>query len=209
MLSAMDAEEELRLATRDATDLAPTTTTTPDAYEREYMSGHGRVLARHRMVSGWKFNTFMGLLAAYTVASAVSTGLLAALAPLAAMGLLWLALSVLRITVSERAVKIQYALFGPTIPIDAITCVRAIRYDALRYGGWGFRRREGGRLYNMIGDGGHAVEIRWLEPDGTHAIVTAGIKDAPAVAADIRAAMEASSKALGGDPKLSALDSAT
>lgn len=164
----------------------------PDAYERDYMTGAGKILARHRMVSGWKFNGFMAGLSAFMLTGPILAGAMGTVAGYSALlATLWLGLAVLRVTVSEHHVNVQYAVFGPTIPLEAITSVAAIRYKALRHGGWGMRRRKGGRLYNMMGDGGHAVEINWLDEQGAPKMVTVGYREAEALAADIRAAMAA------------------
>ena len=61
---------------------------------------------------------------------------------------------------SERAVKIQFGLFGPTIPMEAIVNAEAISYDWKKFGGWGIGYSRGEWMYNVPGDGGRAVPSR-------------------------------------------------
>ncbi len=50
-----------------------------------------------------------------------------ALTPL--LMLIWLLFAVLRVTVTKEHVVVQYGVFGPKIPIDAITSAEEIDYD--------------------------------------------------------------------------------
>ena len=73
---------------------------------------------------------------------------------------------------------------------------KAIRYNAMSSGGWGIRRRKGGRLYNMMGDGGHAVEICYRDEAGKAHLVTVGYRKAEQLAADITRAVRQRKAAL-------------
>ena len=99
--------------------LVPVEAAPLDAYEQRYMEGQGAVLYRgKRPAPKWMqlllgSTGLVGLLMFATPAWV--TGLV-----LVPMGfLLWALFAVLRFTVSERAVKIQFGLFGPTIPTRA------------------------------------------------------------------------------------------
>jgi hypothetical protein len=156
-----------------------------DAYERQYMAGQGTVLYHgKRPAPKWLqlltgINVFVGL--GLLVTPAWATGLF--LIPVGF--LMWALFAVLRFTVSERAVKIQYGLFGPTIPTAAIESAEAIDYDWKKFGGWGIRRsRSGEWIYNMPGDGGRAVRIVWRDKKGKQRITLIGTPNPePAVAA--------------------------
>lgn len=162
-----------------------------DTYESAYMPGEGKMLARHRMVAGRTYNTFMGALMALSVIPAVISGEFLAMAITAGvMAAMWVGLGVLRVSVSEGLVNVQYGTFGPTIPVHSIVKVEAIEYSALKdFGGWGIRRGRDGWMYNMMGDGGHAVRILWRDAEGTATVTYVGMRDAVEVAANIRKAM--------------------
>ncbi|HWB78294.1 MAG TPA: hypothetical protein VG755_25185 [Nannocystaceae bacterium] len=169
----------------EPTALARAEPTTLDAYEREYMSGQGTVLYRgKRPAPKWLqlltgINVFVGL--ALLATPAWATGIF--LIPLGFV--MWALFAVLRFTISERAVKVQYGLFGPTIPTAAIESAEAIHYDWKKFGGWGIRRsRDGEWMYNMPGDGGRAVRLVWHDAQGKRRVTNIGTPDPePAVAA--------------------------
>lgn len=98
---------------------------------------------------------------------------------------LWALFSVLRLTVSEGAVNVQYGLFGPTIPTASIEHAEAVSYDWKKFGGWGIRRSfDGEWMYNMPGDGGRAVRIVWHDAKGKRRVTNIGVPDPePAVRA--------------------------
>ncbi|MEO7091805.1 MAG: hypothetical protein ABI175_01060, partial [Polyangiales bacterium] len=156
-----------------------------DEYERRYMPGDGGVLHRAKMRAPWWFFLFflvpiaIEIVAFGTLALTVPTfpkGLLLAPALLIPIfGMLALLFAVLRVTVSRKMVHVQYGLFGPKIPIDAIQSADVVSYDWKKYGGWGIRRgRDGSWAYNMVGDSGRAVKVVWTSPKGkthTHLLV--------------------------------------
>ena len=184
----------------DETALALAAENRPDAYEADYMKGEGAVLARHRMVAGRTFNLFMAAVMVAAAMPALALGEFLASGLTAAVLLAaWIGLGVLRVTVSEGAVNVQYGLIGPTIPISSLESVEAIEYNALRLGGgWGYRWTGDGWMYNMMGDGGHAIRMVWRDEDGDRKVTYVGLRDAVACAQNIRVAMEAQSRRLQG-----------
>lgn len=136
----------------------------PDAYESEYMRGEGMVLYRDKSRARWPMHAIFGAVMLLTIGTAFAgpgawVGTVVT-APL--LLLTWLLFSVLRVTVSEGHVNIQYGLFGPKIPVAAIESAEAVDYDWKRFGGWGIKvNAQGEWIYNMPGDGGRAVRIAW------------------------------------------------
>ena len=53
----------------------------------------------------------------------------------------------------------QYGLFGPKIPIDAITSAVEIDYDWTKTSNGIHMGPDGSSVYNMFGDGAHGVKI--------------------------------------------------
>ncbi len=138
----------------------------PDEYERRYMSDKGEVLFRDRATAPRQFFTIMGATVIASIGAALAVPdmrdimlpVLAIQVPL--MSALALTMMALRTTVTTEVVQIQYGLWGPTIPIDAIESCEAISYSFWRTGGWGIRRSlDGTYVYNMLGDGQRAAEI--------------------------------------------------
>lgn len=113
----------------------------PDAYEAEYMRGEGMVLYRDKSRAPRTLHAIfvaaMMLTAATAFAGAGSWVGTAVAMPMLAT--IWLLFSVLRVTVSEGHVNLQYGLFGPKIPISAIESAEAVEYDWKQFGGWGIR----------------------------------------------------------------------
>lgn len=164
---------ERSLARRDASPLA-----TGDPYERQYMKGEGLVLYRAKQRTPWPMNALIGALALSSVIPAV-LGLpgawITAVTMLPVLFVVWALFAVLRVTVSEGNVNVQYGLFGPTIPMAAIESVTPTEYKWTTFGGWGIRRGPGGIwLYNMPGDGGRAVRIEWRDGKGRRRVTLIG-----------------------------------
>ena len=163
-----------------------------DDYERNYMAGQGEVLHRtKRPAPRW-----MQL----ALASSTLAGLGMLLSPawigglvMIPMGfLVWALFSVLRFTVSEGSVNIQYGLFGPTIPTSAIKSAEAVDYDWKKFGGWGIKRSLGGAwIYNMPGDNGRAVRIVWTDKKGRERTTYVGMPEPEPAEAAIHKAMKA------------------
>jgi len=167
-------------------------TTGVDAYEREYMPGEGAMLYRDKMVAGKKLNLFLGALAVIIVGAGIAEGTLAsALIGLPIIALVWLLFGVLRVSVSENVVNVQYGVFGPKIPIHAIESATAMKYQWATFGGWGIRRGPDGWMYNMLGDGGNAVKIVWRDGAGKRKITYVGTSTAEILAEEIAKARRA------------------
>ncbi|ADI15560.1 DUF3093 family protein [Truepera radiovictrix] len=86
-----------------------------------------------------------------------------ALVSLGFAALVW-DMSVLRIRVDDRGLRVGYRFFSETIPHGAILRCGAVRYDPRTWGGYGVRSRTfppnpPARLYNVPGDGGVAVQL--------------------------------------------------
>lgn len=146
-----------------------------DEYEEKFMSEGGLVYqTKSRAPLGFHLIVAMPaivsllILALVSMQPGVPAGVMLAAIPTFLILLpVWLLFSVLRATVTRRHVHIQYGLFGPKIPLEAILECESVTYDWKQYGGWGIRRaRDGSWAYNMMGDQGRAVRIRWREPGG-------------------------------------------
>lgn len=168
-----------------------------DDYERTYMT-EGEVLYRHRAMPSRGFHLMMVLTMLFPVAILA----FASLAPDAPWFLpffvlpswlillpTWLLFSVLRVAVTKEHVHIQYGLFGPKIPVSAITSCEAVTYDWKKYGGFGIRRGlDGSTAYNLMGDDGRAVRIGWNDEKGKPQITLMSAKDPDALTAAITSA---------------------
>jgi hypothetical protein len=179
----------------------------PDLYERKYMAGEGVVLFRDKSRAPWPVHAiFMVTMATLTVSAVLAGAVFALVFSLPVLAALWLLFAVLRVTVAEGAVNVQYGLFGPKIPIAAIESAEPVTYDWKRFGGWGIRRsRDGAWIYNMPGDGGHAVRILWRDPGGRRRETLIGSRQSAQLAAQIGWARLAL-PAAPGDPALPAGD---
>lgn len=165
----------------------------PDAYEQKFMAGEGTVLYRDKRRAPWPLHAAIAAAAAIVLGGAVASGELLVLAiALPLLALIWVLFSVLRVTVSERVVTVQLGLFGPEIPVGAIELCEATTYDWKKFGGWGIRRsREGEWIYNMPGDGGHAVRMVWRDRRGRRRVTLIGSRHADQLASKIRGARAA------------------
>lgn len=152
----------------------------PDPYEKRYMAGEGTVLYRDKHRAPWQLHAIFAAAMALNVSVALLAGGaaggaigIAAGAPL--LALVWILFAVLRVTVSEGHVNVQYGLFGPKIPIAAIEHAEVIQYNWKDFGGWGIRySRHGEWMYNMPGDGGRAVRIVWHDARGKRRVTCVG-----------------------------------
>ncbi len=167
-------------------------TRVPDAYEQRFMAGEGTVLYRDKSRAPWPLHVLIGAAALVVIGAGVLSGELLALAiGLPVLAMIWVLFSVLRVTVSAGIVSVQYGLFGPQIPVAAIELAEATTYDWRRFGGWGIRRSRGERIYNMPGDGGHAVRIVWRDRKGRRCVTLIGSRHADQMASKIRGARAA------------------
>lgn len=151
----------------------------PDLYEQRYMAAEGVVLYRHKHSAPWQLHAIFVASMVAVFASAFAVGGVAGGAVGVAVGfpmiaLVWILFSVLRVSVSERHVNLQYGLFGPKIPIAAIEQAELVQHDWRRVGRWGRRSLAGEWVYNMPGDGGRAVRIVWRDARGKRRVVHIG-----------------------------------
>jgi hypothetical protein len=149
----------------------------PDEYESEYMRGEGMVLYRDKSRARWPLHALFGTAMLLTAATAFSGpgAWVGTALTMPFLAITWLLFSVLRVTVSEGHVNVQYGLFGPKIPIAAIESAEAVEYDWKQFGGWGIRvnsKREW--MYNMPGDRGRAVRITWRDRKGKRKVTYVG-----------------------------------
>ncbi len=182
-MSEVEAEENpggalMATADGEAFPTAVAELRTPDLYEMTYMQGDGLVYHRAKEVAPWQLHAILGGVALIELVAAAATATLAPLLALPLLLFVWAMFAVLRVTVSEGDVKIQYGLFGPTIPIAAIESAEATTYDWKKFGGWGIKRSfDGEWIYNMPGDGGQAVRIRWRDAKGRARVTLVGSKE--------------------------------
>jgi hypothetical protein len=152
----------------------------PDLYEQRYMAAEGTVLYRHKHSAPWQLHAIFVASMVALCGSAIAAGGVAGGAVGLAVGapmlaLVWILFSVLRVSVSEGHVNVQYGLFGPKIPIAGIEKAELVQYDWRRFGGWGIKRSLAGEwIYNMPGDGGRAVRIVWRDARGKRHVVHVG-----------------------------------
>ncbi|MEP7123309.1 MAG: hypothetical protein ABJE95_20455 [Byssovorax sp.] len=169
----------------------------PDPYEAKYMSGAGGALYFAKMTAPLGFHLlFLLPLVVSAGTSLVAHGsLLVPLFALLPLLLVWILFSALRVSVTAKEVHVQYGVFGPRIPIDAIESCEACDYDWKQYGGFGIRYgRDGSVAYNMMGDGGRAVRITYKKGTKTKKLLLAA-KDPERLATAIH---QARAMAFGG-----------
>lgn len=171
-----------------------------DEYEKKYMSEGGLLyeskskapLAFHLLVLAPSLLSalIVGIVSAQTGVS--PWVMLAALPALLITVPLWLLFAVLRVTVTHKHLHIQYGLFGPKIPLDHIEACDAVAYDWKRYGGFGIRRaRDGSWAYNMMGDQGRAVSVKWRDEKGSLVTTLVSTPDPEGLAVAVRRARDA------------------
>lgn len=178
-----------------------------DRYEEEFMAGEGTVLYRAKARAHWSLAALIiGVGGAATLAS-WSVAPIATIVTLASLVLMWLLFAVLRVTVSQGAVSIQLGLWGPKIPTASIISAQATTYKFSQFGGWGIRHSLSmGTMYNMPGDGGNALKIRWRTDKGREKTTWVGTREAPELARAIRGARD---KALEHAGEPAAIESGT
>lgn len=175
----------------------------PDPYEAEYMASEGTMLYRDKSRAPWPLHAIFGVLSVFALASAFTApgAWLGTAISLPLLLVMWLLFSVLRVSVSEHHVNVQYGLFGPKIPISAIESAEDLEYDWKSFGGWGIRvNRKGEWMYNMPGDGGRAVRIAWRDAKGRSRVTYVGSLQSAQLARQITHA-----RALGPAPSIAEL----
>ena len=92
----------------------------------------------------------------------------------------------LRTRVTDEGLKVRLAVLSKTYRWEDIASAEVRTYNPiLEYGGWGLRLFVGGWAWNVHGDEG----VQLVLTSGTRVLV--GSQEAPALAAQIRAKMEA------------------
>ena len=146
-----------------------------DEYERQYMGGSAP-LARSRVPAPLWMHVLLGGVALLELVSGLSA-LPHTIVPLVlfpVFALLWVLLMFLRVTVTPSEVHIQYGVFGPKIPMSAITGVRVESYRWTEYGGWGIRRKHDGTwAYSVPGGEGRGIRITYKTKMGRERTVFA------------------------------------
>jgi hypothetical protein len=145
-----------------------------DDYEARYMADEGAVLYRDKIRMPWYLH---GSILAAGAAGILGTVLggeplvgVGLIAPVTA--LMWTNFITLRVTVTSKALHVQYGLFGPRIPIEDIVSVKAGKYNWLKYGGKGIRfGLDGSTAYNMFGDKSEGVEVTYKKGRGTRTVL--------------------------------------
>ncbi|KIG12039.1 hypothetical protein DB30_02094 [Enhygromyxa salina] len=176
----------------------------PDAYEAKYMHGEGMVLYRDKSRAPWPLHAVFAAISAVTIGSAFAGpgAWVGAAITLPLVALMWLLFSILRVTVSQGQVNVQYGLFGPKIPIASISSAEAVEYDWKQWGGWGIRvNTKGEWIYNMPGDRGRAVRIAWQDRKGKSKVTYVGSLESEDLARRI-----AEARALAGGTQPAALE---
>lgn len=141
---------------------------TADEYEAKYMGDGAAVVHRERVHGpGWYHALFAvpaAVLAALPFVADVPPW--AALPGLVVLGGSWALLSVLRTTVTRRAVHVQLGPFGPRIPVASVERVEVVDLNVVLHG-WGIHRSlDGAWCYTLPVDGGRAVRIAWRDAKG-------------------------------------------
>ena len=191
----MTDSEETRIATRESSAVDP--------YEKAFMAGEGTVLYRAKARAHWSLAAMVLGIGGVSALATITVAPLASVALLGFLMLLYVMFAVLRVTVSERELAIQLGLWGPRIPIHAIVSARATTYKFTDFGGWGIRHSPSkGTMYNMPGDGGHALEVVWHTGGGRKKTTWVGTREAEAL---VRAIDEARNRALPAADAASAL----
>jgi hypothetical protein len=182
------SDEETALAKRD--DAGPRV---PDAYAREFMDKDGGALLHHARRPAPKFlQALLGLPALMGLVMLATPAWVTGLWMVPLGVLMWALFSVLRVSVTEQHLHVQYGLFGPKIPVNAIESAEAVDYNAMKFGGWGIKRSlDGEWIYNMPGDGGRALKVVWRDGKGKQRTTYIGMPQPEPAAAAVAQAQRA------------------
>lgn len=153
----------------------------PDAYERRYMSDHGAALFRTKRAAPAWLRRLTGGSVLLGLGLAITPAWPAAVVLLPVGFAAWALFSVLRVSVCERRVLVQYATVTAEIPIAAIERAEVISWD---------RRYSGEPIICIPGDRGAALRITWRDGD-TRRVTVVGIPDPEPAIAAIAAAIRA------------------
>ena len=170
----------------EETSLAKHSAAVPDGYEQEFMAGEGTVLYRAKARAHWFLAVVIIGGGGLAILGSGALSPIATIATLAFLTLTYVLFAVLRVTVSQGSLTIQLGLWGPRIPIASIISAEATNYRFSDVGGWGIRlSRSKGNMYNVPGDGGHALRVVWRTEGGHEKIAWVGTREAPQLLAAI------------------------
>lgn len=168
-----------------------------DEYEAS-MAAPGEALHRDKLVSRSLALVSLGM-TLFTFVAAAGAGLtegapLAAVLGVGSVGLatafIGLTRSVLRTVVTKDELRIQWGLWGPTIPLAAVSAV-SVRHDCSRVAMNEAMRAPGSAPVQMMGPISRTpvVDIEWTDEKGKARRAWLGASDAEALAAAIRRGM--------------------
>jgi hypothetical protein len=142
-----------------------------DEYTAQYMEGgRARIVTKQRM-PGWFF-AMMGASAAIVLGAGIASGSIVSMVGVVPLLLVTLLLSHLRVVVTDDAVHVQYGLWGPTIAVESITRCEVKPYEAMRFGGWGFKRSLDGTVaYSVPGGEGECIALEIADGAKTRKVV--------------------------------------
>ena len=66
----------------------------------------------------------------------------------------------LELTIDDQQLTVGFPIHHERVPLDQISACRPIRYRWWEFGGYGIRWGRRGKMLNVGGDGGRAVELR-------------------------------------------------
>jgi hypothetical protein len=89
----------------------------------------------------------------------------------------------LELTIDDHELTVGFPIHHDRVPLDQIVACRPIRYRWWEFGGYGIRWSRRGKMFNVGGDGGRAVELRRSGRD----TLLFSSRDPEAVCAAIRA----------------------
>ena len=188
----------------------PVLTPPPDEYESEYMPGGGQVLHRSKLVARRLALLMLTLGVLMGVLAGVSffTGPLFASIMLAfgslTMLFVSLGLSVMRTKVTSEELHVQYGLWGPRVPITAITSCNVIPYDWKKFGGWGIKRSMDGVWSYTPTMVERVVAISWTDDKGKTKKAVFAAEDPDSVVAAVRKARTQPTATASGRVRVSA-----
>ena len=168
-----------------------------DGYEAQHMVDGAKVLHTEKQVGPWYWHAGLlspgivgavAMLASMAATGMLAVGIVSSVVIALLFAALWILFAVLRTVVTSEALHVQFGIWGPKIPIADVVEVEAVSYNWKKYGGFGIRKAtDGSWLYNMVGDGGHAVKVRWRD-GGKEKVTLIGSKEAGSIVAAVQKA---------------------
>jgi hypothetical protein len=64
-----------------------------------------------------------------------------------------------QVSIDNRVLTVGFIAFRERIPVDQIVSCAPTTYRWIEWGGYGIRVSKRGKMYNVPGDGGHAVQL--------------------------------------------------